>query len=252
MSLVIDSKNKKMFFHIPKNAGSTVSNMFMRGYQDLNLQLGIPEHLKVLYDPATRIGLGDLCCRASEAGHWRYADIRAVLGTWVDECRLYAIVRNPWDKVVSAYHYGMNTNGWLLLGLSKDATFDQWLNRIHAFWRERPIELLVYGQHTYVVDNNGNVPPNMKLLRFENLRADVNAMHEEWGTPDTYRLPEKGGPHVNKAIRKPYAEYYTDATRNLVGQLFATDVRMFGYSYDDYLKQPASDKGLMLKEERDA
>ena len=231
MGLVIDSKTKNIFFHIPKNAGSTASGMFMRGYQDLNLKLGIPEHLKILYKPETRLGLDIFGARASEAGHWCYRDIGAILGAWVNTCRLWAIVRNPWDKVVSAYHYDMNTNKWLLLGLPKNASFDQWLTRIHAFWGERPEELLLYGQHAYIVGHDGKVPVNMTLLRFENLREDVNAMHEAWGTP--YRLPEVGGPHVNKAIRKPYPEYYTDATRNLVGQLFATDVRLFGYSYEE-------------------
>ena len=83
-----------------------------------------------------------------------------------------------------------------------------------------------------LVGHNGLPPTNMKLLRFENLRADVNAMHEELGTP--YRLPAKGGSHVNKAIRKPYPEYYTPATRDLIGQLYARDAELFGYSFDDY------------------
>ena len=232
MGLVINTEHKFMFIHVPKTGGELISGMCMRGYQDLNLKLGVPAHLQVLYDPAVRATRDYLCGRSSEAGHWRYKDMYDILGAWVNTLRIYAMVRNPWDKMVSAYHYDMRTSKWLPLGIPSDATFDVWLDALQALWAKLPDELLLYGQHTYLVDAAGQLPANLHLLRFENFVDEVNRMYDEMGF-DLYLPPET--PKHNASVgRRPYQEYYTDETRNLIGQLFATDVRLFGYSYADY------------------
>ena len=66
MGLVINTERKFIFIHIPKTGGETIGGMCMRGYQDLNLKLGVPAHLQVLYDPAVRATRDYLCGRSSE------------------------------------------------------------------------------------------------------------------------------------------------------------------------------------------
>ena len=39
------------------------------------------------------------------AGHWTYQELLETLGISPDEYKFIAIIRNPWDKMVSEYHY---------------------------------------------------------------------------------------------------------------------------------------------------
>ena len=39
-------------------------------------------------------------------------------------------------------------------------------------------------------------------------------------------------PHVNRSVRRPYAEYDDGEAREIVARRYAEDVREFGYRFD--------------------
>jgi hypothetical protein len=64
------------------------------------------------------------------------------------------------------------------------------------------------------------------VLRFEHLQDDFDVVLGELGLPateiPTWNVTEaKGG----------YRDYYDDATRDVVGHVFAPDLRRFGYRF---------------------
>lgn len=64
-----------------------------------------------------------------------------------------------------------------------------------------------------------------RVLRFESLAGDFAALAAELGFPG--RLP-----HLNASSRdRPYREWYTPATREVVARRFARDCEAFGYTF---------------------
>lgn len=231
MGLVISVQHNFVFIHIPKNAGQTIWSILSRyEYNDvLPEKAKLYPHLQRLWD----ISLQDtqIMARATEAGHWRYVDLVKVLGQiWVDKQKIYAVVRNPWDKAVSSYLYDVATKPALF---NSTTTFDDWLGWMNQFWTN-PLELQLYSQYPYIVQGDGNLPRNLQLLRFESIVTDFAQMQSDVGLvpPPGLSSVDITNTFLHQAKdRKPYQEYYTSATRDLVGKLFQHDVETFKYGY---------------------
>ena len=133
----------------------------------------------------------------------------------------FAVVRNPWDKVVSQFHYTVKTRQ---AGLGeKYIAFGDW---VRAAYRDRDPLYCDYPsmfnpQRDWLVDEDDQLAVN-RILRFENLEKDFESLMVELGM-DT-RLP-----HVKVSNRKSYREYYDDSTAEIVADVFAPDLELFGY-----------------------
>lgn len=219
MSLVVNLKGKRVFIHIPKTGGKTISAKLAP------LNDAFYCHERTPLQALCTLAVDPAQYRAAEAGHWRYIDLLQRLGkVWVDQQQFYAVVRNPWDKTVSAYHYDILTKPHMFVPTTG---FDAWLCAMRHLWESNPVEHLMYGQHTFVTDASGHVPPNVKLIRYENFQVEVEALLKEWGSDKIL-----GETRLHSAKnRKPYPEYYTPATRDYIGEAFKHDVKLFGYSY---------------------
>ena len=65
----------------------------------------------------------------------------------------------------------------------------------------------------------------------ENLENDFKVVAEEIGIAETTRLP-----HVNstkRAQRRHYSEYYTREAREKIAEIYADDIKMFGYKFGE-------------------
>ena len=60
--------------------------------------------------------------------------------------------------------------------------------------------------------------------RYENFEKDLSYLGTKYGI-------EKTIPHVNKSKNKPWQEYYNDESVKIVSELYADDIKMFGYSF---------------------
>jgi len=63
------------------------------------------------------------------------------------------------------------------------------------------------------------------ILRFENLHADFDHMLESAG------IGAVALPHLEQRRRMPYTEMYNETEKNLVSELFASDISRFGYEF---------------------
>ena len=143
----------------------------------------------------------------------------------------FAFVRNPWDRLVSAYHHFQREQQSLLqsqrIGEFRD--FVRWIvtdcgsyrGPKHVFVaavRCTQVDHLVDLQGTRIVDFVG---------RYEQLEQDFREICGRIGAP----APSL--PHQRKSDkRQDFRTYYDDQTAELVGQRYQADATGFHYCFD--------------------
>jgi len=147
----------------------------------------------------------------------------------------FSIVRNPWDRLVSAYIYatmkesfwhgeqrGMHPDYALLSGASFDTCC-----RILQHERSRLKHESWYPQHLWIARQaNGRFESMVDLiLGYERLEQDFSLLCEQLGAGQLVI------PHINASERVGYREYYTDETRDIVAEVYATDIALFNYRF---------------------
>lgn len=136
---------------------------------------------------------------------------------------VFSFVRNPWDKVVSHYHYRVRTNQ---TGLGdRHLSFDSWVRLSYGdknpAYYDKPkmfmpqVEWLIDEKREMMVDFVG---------RFEHLEHDFRVVCEKIGRRAVL-------PHVKKSSHADYRSYYSPATRQIVAEWFAEDIRQFNYTF---------------------
>lgn len=141
---------------------------------------------------------------------WR---IRAYVGD--DVWRSYfkfSFERNPWDRQVSWYHYKTKS-------IDADArpSFD-------AFNRDRR---RAFVENWSLYTESDQITLDF-LGRYENLDEDFAKVLEAIGLAGRVSLPRE---NVSKGRRGSYREFYTDASRALVADWYAPEIRHFAYTF---------------------
>lgn len=140
----------------------------------------------------------------------------------------FAFVRNPWDRLVSAYSFlragGLNERGkrWESQ-LSKYQSFDcfvkDWVNP-----RNVQKHIVLVPQSEFVCDVRGNIAVDY-LARFEQFNLDFEQIQTKLNTNFALK-------HINRSQRQDYRDYYTDESRAIVEKVYARDIINFDYQFD--------------------
>jgi Sulfotransferase family len=144
----------------------------------------------------------------------------------------FSIVRNPWDRLVSAYQFlkndGMNDDDrtWAEQHLSGYPDFDTfvqgWLNETNV---RKGIHFLPQSEF---ITNCRNQADLDFIGYFENLDSDFAHICARLGV--TASLPRLNN---TRSRGKDFRTYYTDKTRRIVAEVYAEDISMLGYSFDN-------------------
>ena len=142
----------------------------------------------------------------------------------------FTIVRNPWDRLVSAYHF-LRAGGfvpadkhWFDGELAGYSGFEEfvvdWLNKENIWkWPHfRP-------QYHYLTDSAGMIKLDFHCL-FENLEEDFQFVAQKIGKNCSLSK-------ANQGDRQDYKAYYSDRTRELVSTVYEKDIALLGYSFDN-------------------
>lgn len=143
-----------------------------------------------------------------------------------------SFVRNPWDRVVSAFFYlnqgGVNVvdqfNNWFYLSRYK-GDFSSFVKG--EFGEEKPRifkEMHFKPQYKYICDTKNRLAVDF-LGRYGNLKRDFQKLNEKLD------LSLDSLPHLHESHHRDYKDYYSDQTRKLVAQAYEEDIELFDFNF---------------------
>lgn len=143
----------------------------------------------------------------------------------------FAVVRNPWDRAVSAFHFakiGRVAGGSEIANPRRyqGKEFDSFLTYVYEFLGRHDVcklDPVFKPQSRYTVDRDGRTA-------FEHIgRFDDIAKTESW-LSDAVGLPFSF-PRSNQTVRDEYRSYYDAQTRDFVGRIYSEDIERFGFRF---------------------
>ena len=216
-AMFISHGRQYIFIHIPKTGGTSMALALEDRAKKDDILIGdTPKATK------RRRKYQSSDCKGRLWKHSTLADIEGLVGA--DEIERYftfTMVRNPWDRVVSYYHWLRDQNfDHPAVKLAKGEACSGFLSH-PLTWRtlqETPARF-------YMTDARGNEVCDT-YIRLEHVDQDAETLVEHLGF--SLRLPR-----VNESSRrKDYRSYYNDSDAEFLADICAEDIKRFGYHFD--------------------
>ena len=208
--MIISHRHKFIFIHIPKTGGTSITKALMPflGIKDLT---GKDSHEDPLY-------------------HHRTAqEIKKIVGEKIwNSYFKFAVVRNPWDLMVSEFHYFKNTP-YLKNIVPK---YDEKIKNYSTFrtFIEAEEKNTEKPYLKYILDENGK---NMVdyVATLENIDSDFEKIIQRIGLRGLKMI------HDNQSEHKHYSNYYDNKTKLIVEKLFKNEIKKFDYKFEERKKK---------------
>tara|TARA_R110002096_G_scaffold136122_13_gene288484 strand:- start:3518 stop:4195 length:678 start_codon:yes stop_codon:yes gene_type:complete len=217
--MIISRGRRYIFVHIPKTGGTALALALEgRAMKDDILIGDTPKAL------SRRPRLQALSPRGRLWKHSSLADIDGIVSA-ADLARfhIFTLVRNPWDRMVSYYHWLRDQSFChSAVALSKAHSFSDFLNhpQIAESFRANPAA-------SYLCDATGQERA-ASFLRLEHLAKDIAPLQAHLGF-DLLPLPRSNPSRRNRDWRP----YYSDADAAVLADICAADIARFGYGFED-------------------
>lgn len=202
-----------IFVRIPKNASTSIYNHL----GNFNLIHKRAEEFNAFFK-------NKLYRKWFSPTHAKPDEISLILKNMVHQYTSFAVVRNPWDRTVSMYHFAKKNDLGKLYDMKSDMSFTQFCELMMRKYEEKDKNFIaIHDQCSWL---EGMFEPNF-ILRFENLNEDFSNMLDIC----QIKHINKNLPHENSTERKPYKEYYNDQSIKIIEKIFERDIDKFKYSY---------------------
>lgn len=212
--MLVSHTHSFAFVHVPKTAGSSV-------------HIALGRHAVCADDYWANRALGRIGIPVNRFAPWPYTKFRphssaATLAAWLppeifERLFKFGFVRNPWDLLVSYWHYLRDKPGHRR-GPTARRLPD------FASYVEYEIRRGRFSQSSLLCDRKGRLLVDF-VGRYESLPADFAFICRRIGIEATL-------PRMNAGCRGDYRDYYTPALAARVAEAFAADVERFGYGFD--------------------
>ena len=215
MSLIISKKYKYIFFHLPKNAGVSISRTLISQEKSLQFKRYISYLFRKIFQTRDNFYFSlEQRKFVFFKSHISCEDFFNIFGEDIfADYYKFAVVRNPWDRMVSRYFYTKKiTNKF------NQMSFDDFLK--YDFEKN----LYTINQYNFCLDKNKKICLN-KIIKFETLYEDFNIV--------TSKIFQKQNmiKHLNKSEHKNYREYYNKDRRDKVFKFCKKDIDYFNYEF---------------------
>lgn len=220
--MIISHKHKFIFFKTRKTAGSSIQVSLAKncGKEDIitgQYRLGIDDN-----SHSTGLNMDKFF---TIHPHPELKPTKQFLGSEIwNSYFKFAFVRNPYDIVVSRYH-------WNLKGKDKNKNtsikdFQNWVENNNMLHEDK--------LHKYTHDNN--VLDLDFIGYYETLEDDIKYICKKIGIP-LLDLPQLKGGFRDKTH---YSNFYNEKTKQLVSNFYSDDIKYFNYSFskDFNIKNP--------------
>jgi hypothetical protein len=210
-----------LFIHIPKTGGTSLESYLLNKYNqtihDSDKNKIIPIKKRVFLQ------------------HYTYGDIykhRQVFGlNFDDKLNIITIVRNPYDRIISDMLY--------LKLINRNDTLDKIYNVIkNKYLYEKDLYNHNIPQYKFIIDENENIIPNLKIFKTETLTKEI----KEYGFED----------YDGQNNSTDYSKYLNNDSIKLINKYYKTDFDLFGYDMkktgedDDNYEYEDEDDGATL------
>lgn len=217
--MILSRGRRYIFIHIPKTGGTALA---------LALEArAMKDDVLVGDTPKARQRKERLAGVKTAGRLWKHSTLADIRGLASEEeiatFFTVTLVRNPWDRVVSYYHWlRVQAFAHPAVGLAKANGFSAFLNHPQTI---TSLTLSPYG--SYLRDGAGRERASL-YARAEHLDRDLALFEAHLG----FRLTPL--PRTNASDRpRDWRPFYSDADAALVARIAAEDVARFGYGFDD-------------------
>ena len=215
--MIISRGRRYIFVHIPKTGGTALS---------LALEArAMKDDILIGDTPKARARKGRLAGVRTTGRLWKHSRLADIEGLVTEEevsnFFIFALVRNPWDRMVSYYHWlRVQGFGHPAVSLAKTHDFSAFLNHPQT---QAGLTYWPYG--SYLRDRH-RVDRCNQYVRLEKLEEDLAPVEAHLG----FRIkPERANPSVRVS---DWRGYFSDTDAALIARLCAEDIARFGYTFD--------------------
>ncbi len=212
--MILSFGRKYVFIHIPKTGGTALTlALEARAMRDDILIGDTPKaqarRSRTKADPAT--------------AHLRkHSPLRDLGGLLQPDFFCFTIVRNPWDRLVSYYHWLRGQRfSHPVVTLAQTLDFGAFLRHPIVVDAE-----MRWPARAYMTDAQG-VDRAVAYLRLEYLQDDIAPLQAHLGF-SLGPLPR----HNVSARNRDWRGYYSDADATHLAQICSADIAQFGYRFD--------------------
>jgi hypothetical protein len=194
-----------VFIHTPKCAGTSIHRALRTIHDRLSLPLDERKYHK----------------------HEKASEVRRILGPTWDKCFTFSFIRNPWDLMVSSYHWWLN-HASQFPSLVEHASKVKALPDFGAFIRSPYGSEMINEQQgkdlTDWISDGDKVIVDL-VGRYENLEQDWQRVCE------ALKIESLPLTRENRVARSDYRSFYDVASQRLVADRFARTIKQFGYEF---------------------
>lgn len=220
----ISHSNKFLFVHIPKTAGTSVSEV-LRPYSN------------TLKPNPLRTAAHALRLRTSPDRSWfeQHDSVRVILERWgkevLSEYFSFAFVRNPYEHAMSHYFYTKNYKFGLFNNLSlRSLTFIEYLEwrlqgHDHQRMRRRTRFACMPDQSFYVIDKDENIAVD-KIFYSDNVNDALNVICAATKIPVPAEVPNL------RISKNKNRDVLNKEAISLIRRLYERDFVNFEFDYD--------------------
>lgn len=189
---------------IPKTASSSIAKCL----SERNL---LEKHKGLIHN---RFSLDPLYRGVFDTRHLIPQHIYSIFGRQVFDFFSFAVIRNPVERLKSAFFFGKQNDLWKVYGLSPEITPDKF---IAWLWesRKRQDILILLEQSTWT---KSEIFRPTEIIKFENLNESWRLMIEKHNIEGISKILS----HENKSDR-PNEQVFSDVSLRIIEELYAKD-----------------------------
>jgi len=228
--MLLSRRKQFVFLHIPKTAGTSVMRVLLPYARFLDRAAYSGGRLTQVVRTVNRALRLDANGMRHLTGFHKFAtaqEVMSKMGESFFDFYRFSFVRNPFDWVVSIHAHLRRLPAHPLHEVAMAHDFSSFLE-----WGQ---EHGVSSQHDALCDAQGKLAMS-DFGRVESIDRDLPRICAH------LKIPCDQVPHANAnaARAKDYRSQYNDRSRELVQELFALDLSLFGYDFDGLVAGPGA------------